>query len=329
MFQIKASNANEALARGLALIRDVGVEQNSRNGDVRVVPAPVCIEYAVPENRVLLSPTRDANPFFHLMESLWMLGGRNDLAFLQQFVKTFDAYSDDGETLHGAYGHRWKHHFGIDQITGAIRELSRNPDSRRVVIGMWNPSEDLPMLFCGGKDVPCNTQLYLSIRGGYLNMTVMNRSNDAVFGCFGANLVHFSVLLEYIAAALRVKVGYYYHFTNNLHLYVDVFSDEKVKKMMEESSAIRPAKVPGVPLVDEENESILDFDSDLGFFLRGDLDAAGRTRFFREVAVPMYRAWLIRKAGGWSDEVLSMVAQITDPHWHQACFEWVDRRRKA
>lgn len=328
MHQIKASNANEALARGLTLICDEGVKQNSRNGEVKVVPSPVCIEYAVPENRVLLSPTRDANPFFHLMEALWMLGGRNDLAFLQQFVKTFDAYSDDGETLHGAYGHRWRHHFGTDQITYAINELSVNPDSRRVVIGMWDPTKDLPKLTTGGKDVPCNTQIYLSVRDGYLNMTVMNRSNDAVFGCFGANLVHFSVLLEYIAAALRVKVGYYWHFTNNLHLYTSVFSEEKVASIIAESSSLEPVREAGVPLV-ADTESIIDFNSDLMFFLRGDLDAARSTRFFREVAVPMFRAWALRKSGGWSDEVLVLVDRITDPHWHRACTEWVVRRRKA
>lgn len=53
----------------------------------------------------------------------------------------------------------------------------------------------------------------------YLNMTVFNRSNDLIWGTLGANVVHFSVLQEYMAARLGVKVGVYNQVSNNLHVY--------------------------------------------------------------------------------------------------------------
>jgi hypothetical protein len=50
---------------------------------------------------------RDANPFFHVMETLWMLAGRNDLPWLVRFNKRFASYSDDGgNTQPGAYGYQ-------------------------------------------------------------------------------------------------------------------------------------------------------------------------------------------------------------------------------
>ncbi len=322
MFEIKAKSANHALAEGIGLVLRSGERSTSRNGDVLVVPEPVMVTYMDPTKRVLMSPTRDANPFFHLMESLWMLGGRNDLAFLQKFVSTFDRYSDDGVTLHGAYGHRWRRHFGRDQLDAIADELLRSPDSRRCVLGMWDPSVDLQKLESGGKDVPCNTQAYFDIRDGRLNMTVCNRSNDAVFGCFGANLVHFSILLEFMAAKVDADVGVYHQFTNNLHIYTNVFDVPKLEKIASESE-ISNTRSPW-PLVSTvadiwmaENEA----------FLKGSRDGFVED-FFPLIAVPMIRAWEVRKEGAPTDEILDILMDIAADDWRDACVQWVMRRAK-
>jgi hypothetical protein len=82
-----ARTVSEALSQGLHAIRIHGIAKPSRVGDVLVMPRPIMTEYADPTNRVLFSPMRDANPFFHVMETLWMLAGRNDLAStLQQAI---------------------------------------------------------------------------------------------------------------------------------------------------------------------------------------------------------------------------------------------------
>ena len=69
-----ARTVSEALHNGLHLLRVHGIPQPSRVGDVLVSPHPVMTVYKEPTNRVLLSPMRNANPFFHVMESLWLLG---------------------------------------------------------------------------------------------------------------------------------------------------------------------------------------------------------------------------------------------------------------
>jgi len=187
-------------------------------------------------------PERDANPFFHLYEALWMLAGRNDVAPLERYVKKSIDYSDDGKTLHGAYGYRWRREFshycrrtGVkdDQLEVIASRLKENPEDRRCVLQMWDTRIDLDRQ---GKDVPCNTIATFQ-RGieGELNLVVFNRSNDIIWGCYGANVVQFSFLLEYMAAWIGCPIGTYTQVSVNWHAY-----DNEVWKQV---SAVRPDRM--------------------------------------------------------------------------------------
>jgi hypothetical protein len=57
---------------------------------------------------------------------------------------------------------------------------------------------------------------------GELNMTVFCRSNDIIWGCYGANAVHFSYLLEYMAAMINCPVGWYTQISVNWHAYLEI-----------------------------------------------------------------------------------------------------------
>lgn len=235
MRTIYATNVNDAYRKGLALMADCGDLVASRNGDVRRVPTPVCTRYAKPTERVLFDGQRHANPFFHLFEGLWMLAGREDVALPMQFIPSFEQFSDDGMTLHGAYGYRWRYHFGkyedqetgigthtrwigIDQLETAIRLLKDNPNDRRVVIGMWDPAADLDVR---SKDIPCNDLIKCGVVRGRLDIQVYCRSNDIVYGAYGANAVHMSMLHEYLAAMTGIPIGYYYQISGDYHAYED------------------------------------------------------------------------------------------------------------
>jgi len=229
------------------------VKRPSRNGPVLMIDEPVMVTYERPLERVLFNTARDANPFLHLYEALWMLSGRNDVAPLVYYAKQFNEYSDDGKTLNGAYGYRWRNAkiedgnreydaTYVDQLDLLVEHLEANPTSRRAVLQMWNVEDDLlkvgSMYSPMSKDVCCNTAVYFSLReiingadDQYdrdrgtrppfyaLDMTVTNRSNDMIWGMLGANVVHFSFLQEYMAARLGVEVGRYTQMTNNLHVY--------------------------------------------------------------------------------------------------------------
>lgn len=221
--------------------------EDSRNGPVYRLPGVTQLVYMKPWERVLFSPARDANPFFHLMEAFWMLAGDNYVRFPAEFNKRFLEYSDDGVTVHGAYGYRWHNHFPIEnsryklvcgetteQIMVILRELAENPASRRAVLQMWDPVADLGS---DSKDVPCNLGCCFDVDvDGFLNMTVFNRSNDALWGACGANAVHMSMLQELIAGCLGYKIGKYRQVSNNMHIYADVFPHRSWTTMASESA---------------------------------------------------------------------------------------------
>jgi thymidylate synthase len=220
MIDIAGRNVNHVYPEALWRMKVIGVEQNSRNGRVRRILGPVATTYRQPRERMLLDPRRDANPFFHIFEGVWMLAGRNDVGWIMAFNTNITQFSDDGITLHGAYGHRWRNHFGHDQLIWIINHLRADPNSRRAVLQMFDPETDQGWVSGPTpKDIPCNTGVYFELVNGFLNMTVTNRSNDIIWGCYGANAVHMSMLQELIANTLGVDVGQYVQFSNNFHIY--------------------------------------------------------------------------------------------------------------
>ena len=156
MLVIQAKNVNDAYNSALWAIKLEGVEENTRNGPARVFPRPVTTHYRKPLENMLFDNARDANPFFHVMESIWMLAGSNALEVPAWYAANIRMFSDDGLTLNGAYGHRWRNYFYVDQLKGVINSLKNNGETRRAVLAMWDPSADLQS---SSLDLPCNTHI--------------------------------------------------------------------------------------------------------------------------------------------------------------------------
>jgi thymidylate synthase len=333
--EIHALNVNDAYANALRRLKLNHTVEDSRNGPVWVFPEPVMTIYESPLDRVLFSPLRDANPWFHVMESLWMLAGRNDVAWPAYFAKNIANYSDDGKILWGGYGARWRFWFGYDQLPVIINELKLNRSTRRCVLTMWDANirqetvGDLHRAMNGGKDVPCNTHIYFDVRQGALNMTVLCRSNDLYYGCYGANAVHFSFLQEFMAAAVGVPVGGYRQFSNNLHLYTNVVSPDRLDELAtdaEASNEYLKQDIPHYPLVQFAADVWL---AELDVFM-GDPQNLDKYKFkesfFHEVAIPMYRAWCSRKQGH-ADRCEEIANEIAALDWRIACNNWLARRK--
>lgn len=307
-------------------------ETESRNGPVLKFDMPRMFHYTDPTSRVLQSRTRRANPFFHLYEAMWFLAGRHDVESVALFAKQIAQYSDDGDTFNGAYGYRWRSHFGGDQIKTIIRTLKENPKDRRCVLQMWDCVEDLqgftqdgihgePITTEYSKDVPCNTHCYVQVRNGELDLTVMNRSNDIFWGMLGSNYVTFSFLLEYLAGMIGIPVGMYHHFTANAHYYTGVFPDEKIEKMHDEKDYgiwVPPAR--RVPLVSTPEN----FDSELTVFVDYPFAHHSYTeRFFREIAQPMMYAHRLYTNGEIQESIEYLKESPIQEDWKVACIDWI------
>ena len=332
---IVARNAHQMLPEVVYQLKRAGVRRNSRNGPVLVIPTPVILEYLQPRERVLFWTKRDANPFFHLMESLWMLAGRNDVAFPLQFNSTFGQFSDDGKTFNGAYGNRWRRWFGLDQLEIIAQRLRENPDDRRCVLSMWDGSRDLGS---DSKDVPCNLSVsFQRDADGRLDMTVFNRSNDAVWGALGANVVHFSFLQEFLALCIGCPVGRYFQISANLHGYEKTFTPlEELadyafpSDLAKRSCPYEKQHVAPVPLGASPDETSA-FLSDTQMFCDEGTRALGyRTKFFRRLVLPLAHAWAIFKSDSphRHDQAISYVnATAVNCDWSEAAIQWLGRRK--
>lgn len=306
MISMQVKNVNDAYHAVLRILKEYGVKSDSRNGKVLTVPVPVGISMMHPQQRVLFDKSRHANPFFHLMEGLWMLAGRKDTTFITQFNKQMAVYSDDGTSLTGAYGFRWRNHFGYDQISVACEMLKTNPLDRRVVISMWDPYSDLGSL---SKDVPCNQQAIFRIVNGSLHMLTTNRSNDAVWGLMGANAVHLTMLQEYMASRIGVPMGEWHHVTNNLHIY------EHHWPLLE--SEEHDLEYPDIAPIVWSAE----FDEDCNDLCNG-RGTGFSTEFFEHTVRPMLAAWYFWK-GERHNECLVCLDNVRADDWRVAARNWI------
>tara|TARA_R100001530_G_scaffold94_3_gene177 strand:+ start:10218 stop:11216 length:999 start_codon:yes stop_codon:yes gene_type:complete len=329
MHTIHARNVNDAFVSGMKLLYEEGTPRRSRAGDVLEYPTCVATVYEKPWERVLFNPVRDANPFFHLMESLWMLRGQRDVQSMVRYNKRMDEYSDDGEVFHGAYGYRWRNHFSqdyrlLDQINIIIRRLKKDPIDRRCVLQMWDASYDLNV---NKVDIPCNTHVYFKLRDelGHsskyvhyfpkLHMTVCCRSNDIIWGAYGANAVHFSMLQQYIADSLGVAMGPYVQISDSFHAYKNVFDAYRIPE-------------EGLPCHSRE---LYDNFSNTRFRIPRDLDFGDamfyKSSFYKELIEPMTKAWDHWKNGEWQAAFDTVKSQMPIQDWRHACLEWLERRK--
>jgi len=334
VLSIYARNVSEALYLGLMHLEENGIWQESRTGRVVEYPTPVITTYKRPEERVLFYPCRDANPFFHLFEALWMLGGRNDLEYVSKFNKRMAEFSDDGTTLNGAYGYRWRNYWSKDQLDLAVEHLSKYPNSRRTVLQMWSVN-DLQAIVndptC--KDVPCNTQVYFKIRNDRLDMTVSCRSNDIIWGTYGANAVHFSILQEYMAARLNLPMGTYHHLSDSFHAYeavykktLDVLHQKNIGDTLWYDSYLGWNNgmhyTPEPMFTDTKN-----LHRDISNFLVAPfMTEHWGNNFFFETALPMLKVWRAYKDKEYTlafKECESIIAL----DWRKAVVEWIERRK--
>lgn len=339
MYVIEGRNVNDNYPALMKLIRAEGEEGPSRAGGVKALPSPVMLVTHRPMERVLFDEKREANPFFHLFEALFLLAGRDDYTFLDRFVHNFSSrFAETGGRGHGSYGIRWRSHFGFDQLDTIVEKLRADPYDRRVVLSMWDASrhttpypddpEGADDLRVSAQDVPCNTHIYPRVVGGRLDLTVCCRSNDAIWGATGANVVQFSMLQEYLAGRVGVGVGRLYQLANNMHAYTDRLDRY------------------GVPETDRWGENIYDrfdvlptpigenwasWDLDLRMFMdwteNPDRAMWPENTWFATVAAQM---WAVHKlySDGHKEDALNHCQSITADDWRIACQAWIRRRMK-
>lgn len=172
-----------------------------------------------PLERYLYVPKRHNDIAAQFAESMWVLAGRNDIAWLKKYLPRAPLFSDDGETWRGAYGPRLRRWRGVDQIDAVRKLLLADRTSRQAVMTLFDPALD----YTQSKDIPCNNWLGWIIRDDRLHMSAALRSNDVWWGFSGANAFEWSILHEMLAYWLNAQVGQADYLAMSFHLYSDHF----------------------------------------------------------------------------------------------------------
>jgi thymidylate synthase len=178
-------------------------------------------------------PGRNLNPFFAIAEVAWILSGHGDVETIGFFNKKMLEFQDGFEpNFHGAYGLRIRHWPredkekglwlpDLDQVEAVVGKMTADPNTTQAVISLWDPQRDN---LVKSKDYPCNNMVYYSLRDGVLEQTVIQRSNDLVWGT-PYNAIQFTHLHALVAGMLKVKMGTLTYVIQNLHLYPDLYPD--------------------------------------------------------------------------------------------------------
>lgn len=119
----------------------------------------------------------------------------------------------------------------FSQYDNTLKELKKNPDSRRAIMIYNRPSMHYEYNKDGMSDFVCTLANQFFIRNNKLVMHVTMRSNDAVFG-FGNDRPFFQYVQSELAKDLEIEVGDYIHTAGSLHVYEQHFKhlDELIEQ---------------------------------------------------------------------------------------------------
>lgn len=208
---------DQAYSACLRQIMDNGFEELNERTGVRTRSLPG-VHFAFVGGFPLLTLRKIPTKLF-VAEQIWFLtGSRQPDYFLNNHTKVWNDFTNINGVVCAAYGYRWSHFFGRDQIQELIRLLETEPSSRHGLVVTWDPSSDGLNPVLRKKNVPCPFAFSANIMGGCLHFHNFVRSNDMILG-FPHDVAGFALLHRMLAAHLGLEVGQYSHSIANAHIY--------------------------------------------------------------------------------------------------------------
>jgi len=206
-------------------VLDSDIEMNNRTGvQTKVIDQPTVVSINLNDRILPTVGTRKTFPKSAAAEVAWFIKGDQDISFIKKYAPMWDKFSETIPSVNGnfegvvaAYGHRWRNHFGRDQLKDAIAALKKDPSNRRIYISAWDSSTD-GLLDTESKNVPCPVGYTLSIVKGKLNSAIMLRSSDLFVG-LPYDIMGHALLMNAISHSLNVELGTLHATLAHPHLY--------------------------------------------------------------------------------------------------------------
>ena len=192
---------------------------SSRIGDT-IEKLHTILSLSNPRQRWTTIRTPAISPALSFAELIYLFSGSDEASIINAWNPRLPKYQGEYRNYPGAYGNRLKHTFGFDQINCAYEALLYEPDSRQVLLDIWNPVIDLPRKYGkpNSNDIPCNVISMLKVREDKLYWSQIMRSNDLYLG-LPYDVLLFSSLQEVMAGWLNIDIGDYTHYCDSLHYY--------------------------------------------------------------------------------------------------------------
>jgi len=171
-------------------------------------------------------------------ELLWFLTGDTNIRYLKENgVSIWDEWADENGDLGPVYGHQWRSWAGadgetVDQIAWLVNEIKTNPNSRRLVVSAWNPSEIGEMAL-----PPCHCLFQFFVADGRLSCQLYQRSGDIFLGV-PFNIASYALLTEMMAQSTGLKPGDFVHTLGDAHLYLNHL--EQARKQLAREPGVLP-----------------------------------------------------------------------------------------
>lgn len=154
-------------------------------------------------------------------ELLWFLKGDTNTRYLNDNgVRIWDEWADANGDLGPVYGYQWRswpapdgRH--LDQIAMVLDQLTRNPDSRRMLVSAWNVADLHRMAL-----MPCHALFQFYVAEGRLSCQLYQRSADIFLGV-PFNTASYALLTMMVAQVCDLKPGDFIHTFGDTHLYLN------------------------------------------------------------------------------------------------------------
>jgi len=170
-----------------------------------------------PQMNIISDDKREWNLEYAKAEWDWYLSGDKNIKKLGDIYgkipPIWERMADGKGDVNSNYGYQWQRN---DQIGYVVDLLKREMNTRQATISIYDGKEHDKYTY----DTPCTYAVQFTIVDNRLNMCVTMRSNDLWYG-FCNDQYQFSKLLELVCARANLKMGTYYHFAHNLHIYTD------------------------------------------------------------------------------------------------------------
>ena len=163
-------------------------------------------------------------------ELLWFIKGDTNISYLKEHnVSIWNEWADEKGDLGPVYGKQWRRWESpdgrkLDQLEDVITQIKSNPDSRRMVVSAWNPSDVGSMAL-----PPCHCLFQFYVSNNKLSCQLYQRSADIFLGV-PFNIASYALLLSILAKILNMKPKRFIHSFGDAHIYKN--SIEQVKEQI-------------------------------------------------------------------------------------------------